>query len=153
MKEEDMPFCFKLPKEEGVSFPNECFICGSHSTGTFTMRRFSLMPRIVTYRFTRLSISVPVCGRHSSVLNACRYSFWFLVALVAALAVAGYTKLAVVGAFIAVSVVLLSFKLTRRFFIFEHDDDSITYASHDDDYLIKLCNLNKATVFKRSYLI
>jgi hypothetical protein len=105
------------------------------------------------YRYTRLSINVPVCGRHLSVLNFCRYSFWLLVVLVAVLAVSGYTKFAVVGAFIAVPVVILSLKLTRRFFIFEHDDDSITYASHDGDYLIKLCNLNKATVFKRSYLM
>jgi hypothetical protein len=105
------------------------------------------------YRYTRLSIGVPVCGKHSSILKACRYIFWFFVALVAVLAIASYTKFAVVGAFIAVPIVITSFKLTRRFFIFEHDDDSITYASHDDDYLIRLCNLNKATVFKRSYLM
>ena len=148
-----MPFCFKMPKEEKVSFPNECFICGSRSMTTFTMRRFSLMPRILTYRFTRLSINVPVCSRHSSVLKACRYSFWILVVLAVALIDTRYSQLSFVAAFAAVAVVILSFKLTRRFFIFEHDDDSITYSSHNDDYLIKLCNLNKATVFKRSYLM
>jgi hypothetical protein len=148
-----MPFCFKLSKEERVAFPKGCFICGCHGTDTFTVRRFSIMPRIMIYRFTRLSIDVPVCSMHLRVLNYCRYSFWFLVALAAVLAVVGYTKLAIVSAFVALSIALIMFKLTRRFFIFEHDDESITYASHDDDYLIKLCNLNKTTVFKRSYLM
>src|SRR5450631_586004 len=118
-----MPFCFKLPKEDPVTFPDECFVCASHSTGTFSIRRYSLMPRIMFYRYTRLSISVPICDKHSSILKACRYSFWFLAAFVAILAIAGYMRFAIVGAFITVPVIFLSFKLTRRFFIFEHDDD------------------------------
>jgi hypothetical protein len=111
------------------------------------------MPRIVTYRYTHLSIGVPVCDRHLSALKVCRGSFWFFVALTAAFALAGYLWVAAVGTLIVMAVALVFFKLTRRFFIFEHDDDSITYSSHDDDYLVRLCNLNKATVFKRSYLI
>ncbi|MGB8930951.1 MAG: hypothetical protein WCC48_06840, partial [Anaeromyxobacteraceae bacterium] len=75
------------------------------------------------------------------------------VVLAVALIDTRYSQLSFVAAFAVVAVVILSFKLTRRFFIFEHDDDSITYSSHDDDYLIKLCNLNKSTVFKRSYLM
>ena len=39
-----------------------------------------------------------------------------------------YSQLSFVAAFAAVAVVILSFKLTRRFFIFVHDDDSITYS-------------------------
>lgn len=148
-----MPFCFKVDSNEKVLFPNECFVCGSLSTDIFIMRRCSLLPRIVTYRFTRLSIPVPACNRHLKILKACRYSFWFINVLIVVLVVAGHIKLAVAGALIAAPIVFFSFKMTRRFFIFEHDDDSVTYASNDDEYLIRLCSLNKTTVFKRSYLM
>jgi len=110
------------------------------------------MPRIITYRFTRLSIDVPVCDKHRSILNVCRGGFWLSAVVTVFLTANNYHALAIVFASLAVMAFLVSFKLTRRFFIFEHDDNSITYASHDEKYLITLCNLNKATAFLRSYL-
>ena len=148
-----MSLCFKLPKNEDMIFPEECFVCGSKSTDFYSMRRFSILSAILAYRNINMTIVVPVCRKHSTLLKFCRNGFRGLLILAISLLATGYTMLAVICVFIAMSLFMLSFKSTRRFFIFDLDKHDITFSSHDDDYIRKLGSLNNTTIFEKSYLI
>jgi len=151
-----MPFCFKVHKMDRVLLPKECFVCGCAPDRDYVVvrRKLWLEPSIIwLIKQNSIKIEAPVCERHYIQLMALKYLFWLLAACTVSFL--SHYKHYYFLVLLVISTVFVGWKyygLRNRFFIFDFSDEYVTYSSNSREYLIKLCNLNDAEIFPRSYI-
>lgn len=153
-----MAFCFKLPHSHSVRFPNECFVCGKSSEKAYRIVRRQITDLGFPFfyfklKHSKVTLKVPVCVDHYRQLKILKGAFWLLIFGAAA-------SLLILNdvPYLTIGMVVIAFFVGRKYFsmknsfrIYGIDRDYLLYTSNREDYLAKLCELNRAEVFVRDF--
>lgn len=153
-----MAFCFKLPHSHPVKFPNECFVCGKIAEKEYKVVRRQIVGLGLHFfyfslKHSKMNLRIPVCSAHFRQLKILKSAFWllFLGAVASLFIVRDFYYLTIGLVVIACFVGRKYFPMKNGFRIYGIDRDYLLYTSNREEYLAKLCELNKADIFMRDF--